>query len=356
MTIAREHDGFDLDYIEMYVEDLDAARATWRGQYGFAQVAASGTPDAGFRSAVLRRGRMSLALTEPTSSEHPAAGYLKAHGDGIADIALRTTDVRGAYDAIVAAGGSGLAEPRQAGQAWTAKVSGFGDVVHTLIQRDEADAGIPLGYQAPGATVPGSPDGFEVIAADHFAVVVPPEELDSTIGFYQRALGFGEIYDERIVIGSQAMLSKVVQSASRTVTFTVLAPDPGISGGQINEFLASHGGAGVQHVALAVDDIVGAVGTLAQRGVEFLATPRAYYARLAERVSASRHEVERLRELNVLADEDHGGQLFQIFTRSAHPRGTLFFEVIERHGARSFGSANIRALYEAVEGARASSS
>lgn len=353
MTIAREPHGFDLDYIEMYVEDLDATAATWRGQYGFEQVAVGGTPDAGFRSVVLRRQRMILAFTEPTSPDHPAADYLRAHGDGVADIALSTRDVRKAYDAIVAAGGSGLVEPSQWGQTWTAKVAGFGDVVHTLIQRDEADAGIPLGYQAAGVAVPRDPDGFQVLAADHFAVIVPSGELDSTIDFYQRAFGLGEIYEERIVIGSQAMLSKVVQNASRTVTFTMLAPGSGTSDGQINDFLAGHGGAGVQHVALAVDDIVGAVGMLSERGVEFLSAPDAYYARLAERVSAPWHATERLRELSILADEDHGGQLFQIFTHSTHPRRTLFFEVIERHGARSFGSANIKALYEAVEGARA---
>jgi 4-hydroxymandelate synthase len=349
---ADEHYGFDLDYTEIYVGNLDAALGTWCDQYGLEQVAVGGSPDTGFRSVVLRCGGTTLVLTEAISPNHRAARYVEAHGDGVADIALRTDNVTRAYEAIVAAGGSGLVEPRRVEQMWVAQVAGFGDVVHTLFQSGEGCAGIPPGYRAIGGTSAGRVNGYEVAGTDHFAVLVPPGCLDATIEFYRRALGFDEIYDERIVVGAQAMLSKVVQNASRTVTFTILAPDPNAAAGQIDDFLANHGGAGVQHVAFAVNDIAVAVSALAERGVEFLSTPDAYYERLPDRVPAPRHSVELLCELNILVDEDRGGQLFQIFTRSIHPRRTLFFEVIERHGASSFGSANIKALYEAVKDER----
>ncbi|MFI6640482.1 4-hydroxyphenylpyruvate dioxygenase [Streptomyces sp. NPDC050504] len=350
---------FDLDCIEMYVETLDVTQGVWCEQYGFQQVAEGGSAEAGFRSAVLRRGGMTLVLTEAASPDHPAAGYVKAHGgDGVVDIALRTPDVRQAYESVVAAGGTGLVEPwepEQEGIACVAKVSGFGDVVHTLVQREGTAAPIPAGHRPTAPAAAPAAGDFEVFAADHFAVIVAEGGLDETVEYYGRAFGFAEIFAERIVVGAQAMLSKVVQSPSGTVTFTIIAPDPDAANGQINDFLAGHGGPGVQHVALAVDDIVRAVTTLAGNDVEFLSTPDAYYTRLPERVAPPRHTVPRLRELNVLVDEDHGGQLFQIFTRSIHPRRTLFFEVIERQGARTFGSSNIKALYEAVEGERVAS-
>jgi len=149
------------------------------------------------------------------------------------------------------------------------------------------------------------------------------------------------------------MDSKVVQSRSGAVTFTLIEPDLSQQPGQIDDFLRNHGGAGVQHIAFAAEDIVKAVGLITSRGVEFLDTPASYYSLLPRRLRLARHTVDELQGLNVLVDEDHDGQLFQIFSRSVHPRNTLFLEVIERLGARTFGSGNIKALYEAVELQRA---
>lgn len=173
--------------------------------------------------------------------------------------------------------------------------------------------------------------------------------MDEVVKCYQETLGFKEIFEERIVVGSQAMLSKVVQSCKGDITFTIIQPDPEADPGQIDEFLKNHGGAGVQHIAFSSHDAVGSVRALNRAGVDFLKTPGTYYQLLAQRVELMRHGLESLREWNLLVDEDHGGQLFQIFTRSTHPRRTLFFEVIERLGAETFGSSNIKALYEAVE-------
>ncbi|MFJ1605807.1 4-hydroxyphenylpyruvate dioxygenase [Streptomyces sp. NPDC088253] len=352
-------DDFALDYVEMYVRDLDAQIALWRDSYGFVEVAAGGSPEQGFRAAVMGQGAMRLVLTQATAEQHPASDYVLAHGDGIANIALRTGDVRTAFGQAVENGARALAEPvEHAGDdvAVSATVSGFGDVVHTLVQRRTGKgAGLPAEFRPiPGAGRPTeseavAADGLRLLEIDHFAVCVNVGELEPMVELYRKSFGFSEIFAERIVVGTQAMLSKVVQSRSGEVTFTILQPDPAADPGQIDEFLKNHVGSGVQHVAFAADDVVRSVGALAGRGVEFLTTPDAYYTLLKQRITLSKHSLESLHALNVLVDEDHAGQLFQIFARSTHPRRTLFFEVIERCGAQTFGSSNIKALYEAVE-------
>jgi 4-hydroxymandelate synthase len=347
---------FALDYVELYVADVEAQARLWRDRYGFAVVGAGGGPGQGFRSVVMGQGPMRVVLTGAVSDEHAAHLYVLAHGDGVANIAMRTHDVRAAFQQILDNGGQVVAAPVEHVDddvRITATVRGFGDVTHTLVQRDGGGPGLPAGcHPLSGPEASGTPPVEEEVTLldmDHFAVCVNIGELDPTIDFYRDAFGFEQTFEERIVVGSQAMLSKVAQSPSRSVTFTVIQPDPAADPGQIDEFLKNHGGAGVQHVAFASDDVVRAVRALSARGVEFLPTPDTYYAVVAGRVVPERHSVDRLRELNILVDQDHAGQLFQIFTRSTHERQTLFFEVIERCGAVLFGSSNIRALYEAVE-------
>lgn len=353
-------DDLRLDHVELYVEDLDRDAAEWTTRYGFDVVGSAGGPGEGFRSLALRQGKIVLVLTEGTADEHPASFYTGLHGSGVARIALRTADVEAAFRYAVSRGARPLAAPVRLsgpGVVATADISGFGDVVHTLVERDGGH-GLPAGFRpAPsGPTGPSGPavrtpasdaPGLEEI--DHFAVCVNIGELEEMSAYYQQALGFRVIFEERIAVGTQAMLSKVVQSRDGDITFTVIQPDPDADPGQIDSFLKNHGGSGVQHIAFSSSDAVGSVRALAGGGVEFLTTPATYYQLLAERVGLRRHGLEALRELNLLVDEDHGGQLFQIFTRSTHPRRTLFFEVIERLGAQTFGSSNIKALYEAVE-------
>jgi 4-hydroxymandelate synthase len=184
---------------------------------------------------------------------------------------------------------------------------------------------------------------------DHFAVCVEPGQLDSTAEYYERVLDFDITLTERIVTGNQAMFIKVIQSKSRAVTLTLVEADTELGSAQIDEFLKSHDGAGVQHMAFSTVDILSTVRRLTDRGVELLPTPAAYYTALAGRLRPKRHSVERLRELNILVDEDHDGQLYQIFAKSVHPRKTIFMEIIERAGATTFGSSNIRHLYNSVE-------
>ena len=184
---------------------------------------------------------------------------------------------------------------------------------------------------------------------DHLAICVPAGQLHPTSQFYQQVFGFDQIFTEYIEVAGQGMDSLVVQSTSGLVTFTLIEPDPSRRPGQIDDFLQWHAGAGVQHIALITDDIVSTVDRLGGRGVRFLSTPAAYYQSLEARVGPVAAPIAELSRLGILVDRDHWGQLLQIFTESTHVRRTLFIEVIERRGARTFGSGNIRALYEAKE-------
>ena len=351
MTSTTARADVSVDYVEIYVEDLDAALFFWVDRYAFAVAGFSNS--ATHRSVALRQGAITLILTQATSDLHPASAYVLSHGDGIADIALRTADVPALYEAAVAAGAAPVQPPsrhRGEGPLCTAVIRGFGDVVHTLVQRPaDGSFGLPVGFVASIGVRERQAASVGLLGVDHFAVCLPAGELDPTVDFYQRVLGFEHTFSERIEVGTQAMESKVVQSVSGAVTFTLIEPDTKADSGQIDMFLKGHDGPGVQHIAFSTADAVRAVRTLEGRGVGFLSTPGTYYDLLAERIEPKSHSVPELRAVNLLADEDHSGQLFQIFTSSTHPRRTLFFEIIERQGAGSFGSANIKALYEAVE-------
>ncbi|PRY41648.1 4-hydroxyphenylpyruvate dioxygenase [Umezawaea tangerina] len=343
---------FRLGHVEFYVADLAAASAELTDHYGFRPVARAATAEAD--SLALRQGRITLVLTQARTDDHPAARYVRAHGDGVADIALTVTDVFVAFGAAVARGAVAVAPPyRHADGRTTAVIEGFGDVVHTLTEAG-GDFAVPPGF-TPVEDADAAGAGELLTELDHFAICIEAGELDRTVEHYTRVLGFRTIFTELIRVGAQAMESQVVQSASGEITLTLIQPDATAEPGQINRFLERHGGPGVQHLAFTATDIVEAVGTLQKRGVDFLTAPEAYYTLLAGHLDLTRHTIAGLRELNVLVDEDQDGQLFQIFTRSTHPDSTLFYEVIERFGARTFGSGNIKALYEAVEAERLAS-
>jgi 4-hydroxymandelate synthase len=390
-----------IDHIEFYVDDLRGRTFHLCRALGF-RACGRGGPDTGLpgqSSLLLRQGQAQIVLTAALEPGHPAAGYVRRHGDGVATVALRTDNVRAAFADAVAGGALPLAgpacSPADGGEVATASVAAFGDVTHTLVERTGLAAapgpagGLPPGMvmttpggrgpagpepagpeppgpelagpelagpEPPGPEPPGGamvagpePPGGAMVAVDHIAVCLPAGDLARTVRLYQEAFGLDEIFDERIEVGGQAMLSKVVQDSSREVTFTLIEPDLGRDPGQIDEFLAAHGGAGVQHVALRTGDIAAAVRVLTGRGVEFLTAPSGYYRSLEDRLGALAIPPARLRELNILADSDRWGQMFQIFARSTHERRTFFVELIERRGALTFGTGNIRALYEALD-------
>lgn len=335
----------NVEYVELYVTDQRSAEDYFVRSLGFARVAESADPQRS--SVLLRQGRAQVVV----STGPACAQFLDTHGDGIADIALTCDDVAASVAAAVAGGATPVSQ-----DGGNPVLSGVGDVRHTLLP-EPAVGGmrLPAGRAWAGAAEPAAipvttgPDGV-IWLLDHIAVCVPGGKLADYADFYTEAFGLARYSSEYVDLGNQAMDSIVVRSPSGGITFTLIAPDPAKSdAGQLDAFLERNGGAGVQHLAFLVDDIVAAVGEYRDRGVEFLSTPASYYEMLAERFGDMRSEIADLQATQVLADRDEWGYLLQLFTRSPHERNTLFYELIQRRGARGFGSANIRALYEAVE-------
>ncbi|MFJ3793094.1 4-hydroxyphenylpyruvate dioxygenase [Kitasatospora sp. NPDC090091] len=341
----------DVEYIEIYTNDWHRTTDYFVSKWGFHEQATSRTDD--LRSVLLRRSGIRLVVSSgPATAEH-----LAVHGDGIADIAFSCTDPEAVLAGAVAAGGRSLTAPGAAAPV----VSGFGAVRHTLVHRAPgAEHRLPAGRawtpapaEAAAAADADDADGpAELRLLDHIAVCLEAGTLHDTVDYYLDGFGFERFYSEYVAVGDQAMDSIVVRSPSTGITFTILEPDPAKKPGQIDEFLHRNGGAGVQHLAFLVDEIVPAVLDFESRGIEFLQTPGTYYDALAERIADLDETIPDLRKTNVLADRDEWGFLLQLFSRSPFERRTLFFELIQRHGAQGFGSSNIRALYEAVERAR----
>lgn len=342
-----------IDHVEFYTADADRSAQRMSDGFGFAVVGALGSRDSGQRSVLLRQGGIQILLTMAAAADHPVAEYAARHADGVATIALATDDPaaalvealdRGAVP-LPAAPPTGWADPVDA-----VRIRAFGSVGHRFV----VPGALAARFAEPDAAVPAAEDAgagpLELLdELDHIAVCVPPGELAGTVALHRDVFGFASIFTERIEVGTQAMNSEVVQSPTGTVTLTILEPDPDRDRGQIDDFLAAHGGPGVQHLALHTDDIAGTLPALMDRGVGFLAAPGTYYEELAKLPEATGVPLEVLRELNVLVDRDESGELFQIFSRSTHPRRTFFMEVIERRQARTFGTSNISALYRAVE-------
>jgi 4-hydroxymandelate synthase len=325
------------EYVELYVADEWLATEYFVSSLGFTRVAES--DDRGRHSVLLRQGAAQVIV----SAGPRTSAFLDAHGDGIADIAFGCDDVGETFERAVAAGASPLSP-----DPGLPVVSGFGDVRHTLVTRS-AEARLPADRSwVPAPAMPANA-GERIHLIDHIAVCVHGGTLADVADFYADAFGLARYSSEYIEVGGQAMDSVVVRSASGSITFTLLEPDLARSPGQLNAFLARNGGPGVQHLAFGVGDIMAAVHEFTGRGIEVLRTPSTYYDMLTERLPGIEAQVAGLRAANVLADSDEFGYLLQIFTRSPYERNTLFYELVQRQGARGFGSANIRALYEAVE-------
>jgi 4-hydroxymandelate synthase len=323
-------------FVELYTSEHKIAVDHLASALGFAKLAES--TDEESHSVLLRQGRMQVVVTAGPRTER----FLEAHGDGIADVALGCDDVAASHATAIAAGatdfGTSHGDP---------VVSGFGSVRHTLVPAGD-DAALPAGR----AWQPLSDDPVPVPRIqllDHVAICVEHGSLDRYAGFYKDGFGLGRYSSEYVEVGDSSMDSVVVRSESGGVTFTLVAPGSPTGTGQLNAFLDRNGGPGVQHLALLVDDIVSAVSEAAGRGVAVLRTPASYYDVLAERFPDMAETIASLRTTDVLADRDEWGYLLQLFTRSPYPRNTLFYEFIQRRGARGFGSNNIRALFEAVE-------
>lgn len=341
-----------VDHIELFVADAEAAAARLRDSFGFA-LAGRGGSDTGLRgctSVLLRQRDITLLLTEALERGHRAAEYVAAHGDGVAVIGLAVDDAHAAFAEAVERGAAPVMPPEVSGpfgaRVTFASVMGFGDVEHRFVSRERPGASFAPVIEEVGC---GRTGGGHLTTVDHFAVCVPAGELDATVRHFTGVFGFVETFGERSTAESQAVESTVVRSPSGDVTFTILEPDVTRDAGQVDAFALAHGGARVQHVAFRTPDITAAVRASEDRGVRFLDTPAGHYDAPPGRLGPIGVPGAEPRELNVLPDRDPDGVMLRIFTESAHPRRTLFYELVDRRGARTCGGNHVRALYEAVE-------
>jgi 4-hydroxyphenylpyruvate dioxygenase len=343
------------DHVELYVGNAKQAAYYYEHAMGFSPVAYAG-PETGVRdrcSYVLEQADVRLVLTSALREEHEITKHLARHGDGLKDIALAVPDATEAYRQAVQRGARGVVEPSwqedEFGRVELSAIATYGDTVHTFVNRaDYAGPYLP-GYR----TVEGEArDGVGLLAIDHIVGNVELGRMQHWVEFYERVFGMTEMIhfsDEDISTEYSALMSKVMTDGRGKIKFPINEPAEGKRKSQIEEYLDFYGGPGAQHIAIATDDIVRTVETLQERGVAFLQTPDAYYEDVPERVGEIAEDYADLRRLGILADRDDDGYLLQIFTKTAQDRPTLFFEVIERHGARGFGDGNFKALFEAIE-------
>ncbi|MFN2468106.1 MAG: 4-hydroxyphenylpyruvate dioxygenase [Gaiellaceae bacterium] len=347
------------DHLELYVGNAKQAAYFYEQAFGFTPTAYAG-PETGVRdraSYVLEQGDIRLVLTSGLRGDSEITRFACAHGDAVKDVALRVPDAADAYRQAVQRGAVGVVEPHwvedEHGRVELSAIGTYGENVHTFVNRSGYAGPYLPGYRSTvdnGAVQVGRGIGLRTV--DHVVGNVELGRMDHWVAYYERALGFTELIhfsDEAISTEYSALMSKVMTDGEGKIKFPINEPAEGKRKSQIEEYLEFNGSPGVQHVALASDDIVRTVEALQERGVRFLTTPDAYYEDVAERVGEIDAAWEDLRRLRILADRDEEGYLLQIFTKTAQDRPTLFFEVIERHGSRGFGEGNFKALFEAIE-------
>jgi 4-hydroxyphenylpyruvate dioxygenase len=304
---------------------------------------------------VLESGSARFVFRGPVRAGTQLGERVAAHGDGVIDLALEVSSAEDAYDYAVAHGARGLEAPHlledEFGKVVVAVIATYGDTRHTLVERSGYSGAYLPGY-VPALPVvePGERDFFAEI--DHCVGNVELGKMDQWVDFYHRVMGFTnmkEFVGDDIATEYSALMSKVVADGSRKVKFPLNEPAAGKRRSQIDEYLEFYGGPGVQHIALATDDIVASVRAMTAAGVEFLRTPGSYYDELGSWAGRTRVPTDELRELGILADRDEDGYLLQIFTQPVQDRPTVFFELIERHGSQGFGKGNFKALFEAIE-------
>jgi 4-hydroxyphenylpyruvate dioxygenase len=315
--------------------------------------AETGDPDRA--SYVLRSGSACFVLTTAIHADDPLAAHVAAHGDGIIDLAIEVPDVPAAYAHAIAAGARGVEEPSEStdehGTVVRASIATYGDTLHSLVDRSRYNGAYLPGYVELRPIV-APPEQRYFQAIDHCVGNVELGHMDEWVDYYHRVMGFTnmkEFVGDDIATEYSALMSKVVADGSRRVKFPLNEPAIAKKKSQIDEYLQFYGGPGVQHIALATNDIINSVRAMRAAGVEFLETPESYYDTLGEWVGETRVPLDDLRSMRILADRDEDGYLLQVFTKPVQDRPTVFFELIERHGSMGFGKGNFKALFEAIE-------
>jgi 4-hydroxyphenylpyruvate dioxygenase len=344
------------DFIEFYVGNAKQASHYYRSAFGFELLAYRG-PETGTRdraSYLLQQNKVRLVLTTPLSPDHPIAAHTHRHGDGVRDIALWVDNAREAYQVAVERGARAAQEPTVLrdgqGEVVIAGIHTYGDTIHSLVERRNYRGLFMPGFQAVKSQFKPAPVGL--LHVDHCVGNVELGAMNTWVKFYQDVMGFRNLIsfdDKDISTEYSSLMSKVVASGNDRIKFPINEPAQGRKKSQIDEYLEFYRGPGVQHLAIATDDIVQTVTALHDRGVEFLRVPSTYYDTVLERVGKIDEDLEPLKQLGILVDRDDEGYLLQIFTKPVEDRPTLFYEIIQRKGARSFGKGNFKALFEAIE-------
>jgi 4-hydroxyphenylpyruvate dioxygenase len=305
---------------------------------------------------VLEQGEIRIVLTSAMNPTSAIARHVSTHGDGVKVVALRVSDARNAYHEAIIRGARSVQEPVEQrdeyGHVVLASIATYGETVHTFVERDDYSGAFLPGYRSLSSVVHVHDDAVGITGIDHIVGNVELGKMNEWVKFYERVLGFTQLvhFDDRAISTEySALMSKVMQNGSGRIKLPINEPAQGRKKSQIEEYLDFYGGPGVQHIALLTDDIISTVRNLMARGVDFLSTPTTYYEHLQDRADTIEEDFSQLAELGILVDYDDEGYLLQIFSQPIVSRPTLFFEIIERNGARGFGEGNFKALFEALE-------
>jgi 4-hydroxyphenylpyruvate dioxygenase len=344
------------DHVEFYVGNARQAAHFYRTAFGMSLVAYAG-PETGQReraSYVVAQGKIRFVLTTPLRSSGPIAEHVQRHGDGVRTIALWVDDAKRAWYETTSRGAVSVTEPHRIsdahGEVVLSSIRAYGDTIHTFVERGAYDGAFLPGFRQVERDPIARPTGL--LHVDHMVGNVGWHEMDKWVTFYEHVMGF-RLYqhfdDKDISTEYSSLMSKVMANGNGYVKFPINEPAEGKRKSQVEEYLDFYGGPGVQHIALATGDILHTVQSLQAQGIEFLHVPHTYYSQLQARVGKIDEPVEELERLGILVDRDDEGYMLQIFTRPVEDRPTLFFEIIQRKGSRSFGKGNFKALFEAIE-------
>ena len=344
------------DHVEFYVGNAKQAAFYYKTAFGFSDLAYAG-PETGVRdrsSYVLQQGKIRLVLTTPMHSEHPIAEHIKKHGDGVKVLALSVDDAYDAFEQTTRRGAVPYMQPQTLkddnGEVRMSGIKLYGETVHLFVERKNYKGIFLPGYQKHESAYNPTSTGLQYI--DHCVGNVGWHKMNEWVNFYEEVMGFKNIltFDDKMISTEySALMSKVMSNGNGYVKFPINEPAEGKKKSQIEEYLEFYEDEGVQHLALATPDIVKTVTELQSRGIEFLTVPTSYYDELLDRVGHIDEDLEPLKRLGILVDRDDEGYLLQIFTKPVEDRPTLFFEIIQRKGAKSFGAGNFKALFEAIE-------
>ncbi len=344
------------DHIEFFVGNAKQSAYYYQMAWGYELIAYAG-PETGVRdkaSYVLKQGKIVLILTTAMESDSEIAEHVKLHGDGVKYLSLWVDDATKSYEETIKRGAKSFMEPTrfedENGYVIISAIHTYGETIHKFVERSNYNGPFLPGYETPSHKIETTPVGLKHI--DHCVGNVELGRMNEWVKFYEDVLGFKLLLtfdDEDISTEYSALMSKVVSNGNGYVKFPINEPADGKKKSQIEEYLDFYKGAGVQHIAVATDNILHTIGELRKRGIEFLYVPDTYYDDLLERVGEIKEDLEELKKYNILVDRDDEGYLLQIFTKPVEDRPTLFFEIIQRRGAQSFGKGNFKALFESIE-------